>query len=63
MKDSSDKSSDEDMPLVNLMKKMKPAKKNTKTAAVTQGSAPRKRQGTKAVIINEQITIPAIFLL
>ncbi|XP_029022285.1 uncharacterized protein LOC114865370 isoform X4 [Betta splendens] len=42
---SLEKGSDDDVPLVNLMKKMKPLKKNTKTTTVSQRSASRKRQG------------------
>lgn len=52
---TSDNNSDDDAPLVNLIaKQRKPAKsdaKTTKRAAVTQGSASRKREGIVACSI------------
>ncbi|XP_076609815.1 uncharacterized protein LOC143334791 isoform X3 [Chaetodon auriga] len=45
LKDSSSDDDDDDVPLVNLIAKKKPVKKNTKTTAVSQGSASRKRRG------------------
>ncbi|XP_041811459.1 nucleolin-like isoform X2 [Chelmon rostratus] len=43
--DDDDDDDDDDVPLVNLIAKKKAVKKNTKTTAVSQGSASRKRRG------------------
>ncbi|XP_070840867.1 nucleolar protein dao-5-like isoform X2 [Chaetodon trifascialis] len=45
LKDSSSDDDDDDVPLVNLIAKKKPVKKNTKTTAVSHGSASRNRRG------------------